>query len=583
MKEVEENFRVQKIQGLKNLAVFSDEAHHVYGNIGDKIKRTRDVLNNISSEGDIKCVINTTGTPYNGKNMLQETIFWYGLTKGIEDKILKNIEVVDYNLSREDEASVVNNVMKDFFQTYKHTKTKDGAMAKIAFYFKDEKHLQENKIYIQNALMEIKEDLNTVLVNTQQSSKEELIEFANINNPASTKRVLLLIKKAMEGFDCPSLFATAVIRVDSSSSNFILQSSTRCLRNIDGENITAKIYLSTSTREILDKELQANFGITIRDLGNAKPATVQREIVVKNQNIAPIKITTKIETFRQARLNVDDIKFETFNMLDRTVEKMTHDIDLQNGGIGYAKTHKEIEVVNRHGIINVAHRFATKYNIDYFKIYDKLKNAFNEGFIQSYHIKELEKQIEKLLITTSGEEREEVLTKYFIRKEGFQINANGELFAVVNVRADKQYLLTKEGIDWHYTPYIFDSEPEKEFLDKILARLTDPQTKEDIENIYFTGGLTHPSQTDIWFDWNDNGNMRKYYPDFIIRKKNGDYVVIEIKSNEYKQNEKVRAKKKAVQQFENKNGSQMIKYEIIYVEKDKVEDTRITNIIDLLK
>ena len=44
--ELESNHRLQKITSLPNLGVFSDEAHHTYGNEMDKeLKRVRETVN----------------------------------------------------------------------------------------------------------------------------------------------------------------------------------------------------------------------------------------------------------------------------------------------------------------------------------------------------------------------------------------------------------------------------------------------------------------------------------------------------------------------------------------------------------
>ena len=105
-----------------------------------------------------------------------------------------------------------------------------------------------------------------ILQNTEKSSKEELEEFNAINHPSAEKRVILLIKKGTEGWNCPSLFATALIRELSSSDNFVLQSSTRCLRQVVGNQKPARIYLEKRNQEILDKQLVENFGTSLSQL-----------------------------------------------------------------------------------------------------------------------------------------------------------------------------------------------------------------------------------------------------------------------------------------------------------------------------
>ena len=53
------------------------------------------------------------------------------------------------------------------------------------------------------------ESTTQILVNTQKSSPQEIDEFNQLNNPDSQKRIILLIGKGTEGWNCPSLFACA--------------------------------------------------------------------------------------------------------------------------------------------------------------------------------------------------------------------------------------------------------------------------------------------------------------------------------------------------------------------------------------
>ncbi len=73
-KELQANLRLQKIVSLPNLGVFSDEAHHTYGNTLDQLKRVRETINYIHEQTPIVTVINTTGTPYYKKWHLKEVL-----------------------------------------------------------------------------------------------------------------------------------------------------------------------------------------------------------------------------------------------------------------------------------------------------------------------------------------------------------------------------------------------------------------------------------------------------------------------------------------------------------------------------
>lgn len=89
---------------------------------------------------------------------------------------------------------------------------------------------------------------------------------------------------------------------------------------------------------------------------------------------------------------------------------------------------------------------------------------------------------------------------------------------------------------FHSDPYAFDSNPEKSFLELVLEELhIDPS---DVDDVYFTGGLTDPARTDFFVEYKDEkGKWRRYTPDFVLRRKpapgaapgSGRAVIVEIK------------------------------------------------------
>jgi len=81
---------------------------------------------------------------------------------------------------------------------------------------------------------------------------------------------------------------------------------------------------------------------------------------------------------------------------------------------------------------------------------------------------------------------------------------------------------------FHYTPYNFDSNPEKSFFEQLLDHLNLHPT--EVEDLYFTGALTDPEKTDFSVEYKgDDGRWHRYTPDFIIRRKDGKCLIVEIK------------------------------------------------------
>mgnify|MGYP001293810513 CR=1 FL=1 len=110
--EEEVNLRLQIIASLPQLAVFSDEGHHTYGpSLDTGLKKVRKTVDFLAETTSVICVINTTGTPYFKKQMLKDVIYWYSLSEGIKDGILKEVSgnIISYSSSTKP---------KDFIERY---------------------------------------------------------------------------------------------------------------------------------------------------------------------------------------------------------------------------------------------------------------------------------------------------------------------------------------------------------------------------------------------------------------------------------------------------------------------------------
>ena len=66
----------------------------------------------------------------------------------------------------------------------------------------------------------------------------------------------------------------------------------------------------------------------------------------------------------------------------------------------------------------------------------------------------------------------------------------------------------------------------------------------------------------------EDDNFHRYFPDFVIVKKTGEFYIVEIKSERDRNNESVKAKKKAVERLEKMQSNDRFKYHIIYTDTD---------------
>ncbi|MGH2734839.1 MAG: DEAD/DEAH box helicase family protein, partial [Actinomycetota bacterium] len=132
------NLRLQAIASLPHLAIFSDEAHHTYGqSLETGLKRVRQTVDYLADQTNVVCVVNTTGTPYYRRQPLKDVVVWYSLSEGIRDGILKDVagNIRAGEFAEDDVATYVGHVVRDFFADYGDVRLPSGAPAKLAMYF----------------------------------------------------------------------------------------------------------------------------------------------------------------------------------------------------------------------------------------------------------------------------------------------------------------------------------------------------------------------------------------------------------------------------------------------------------------
>ncbi len=292
------NLRLQAIASLPHLGIFSDEAHHTYGqSLATELKKVRRTVDYLAANTKVVSVVNTTGTPYFQRQPLRDVVIWYGLSQGIKENILKdvsgNIQAFDFG---DDVSAYVSHVVQDFFRDYGRLRLPNGAPARLALYFPQNDDLDALRPAIETALVAAGESPAVCLRNTSESTKDEVEAFNRLNDPSSPHRVVLLVNKGTEGWNCPSLFACALARRLRSSNNFVLQAATRCLRQVPGNLAKARIYLSQDNRAILDRQLQETYGESIADLQHATRERGAARLVLKKRSRPPVVLTRLVRT-----------------------------------------------------------------------------------------------------------------------------------------------------------------------------------------------------------------------------------------------------------------------------------------------
>ena len=606
-KEVLANIRLQKIASLPNLGVFSDEAHHTYGNVFDKLKRVRETINFIHEETPIVAVVNTTGTPYYRRQPLKEVLVWYGLGDGIKDGYLKSLEngICQYDIGEQKDEDVLDAIITDFFKSYGDVSLPNGERSKIAFYFKTQEHLEDSRQHIEKSMRKIGENISQVLVNTQQSSMEEENEFKKLNSPTSQKRVILLIGRGIEGWNCPSLFACALIKEQTSSNNYVLQAATRCLRQTPDNVYPARIFLDQANAQVLDRQLQDNFGTSLDrvsgEMGDKETVTLRilKPELPKLEIKRMVSRVVREDNVPERDISLTKPKSRQMPALFRRI--LTLDFGGPREILMRASATEELPTQRRtHSCYSIARKISSRYHLPILPTLKELMSLYSDGEIPDKDIYGLFRQIEDqqsnyrtvqeevteimALIRLQDEEGQEIFKK---DEEGFLIHRL-RLHRKAYEKMVQQDLFAQDGeyedkhdLSFHYAPYNFDSEPERSLFRQVLHALnTDPN---DVEAFLFTGGITDTNKTDFYFEYQgEDSRYHHYFPDFVIIKKTGEFYIVEVKAEGEKNNPTVVAKKKAVERVVGCQPDKF-KYNIVYAPATVVPSGGIDPIIDWVR
>ena len=542
------NQRFEKLRRLERLGIYVDEAHHAFGtnlakDVGAQednrqtslritIDRLADSLKKAGTQ--VVACYNYTGTPYVGHDVLPEVVYAFGLQDAINKEYLKKVNIHGYTNTKT--IDFVNQVIKEFWRENGGDNRHEGMLAKIAFFATTIDELQkELKPALEQALVQHGIPTSKILINVgdeKLTTSDDIREFNHLDTPDSEKQFILLVNKGREGWNCRSLFGVALFR-EPKSKIFVLQATMRCLRSIGVGQQTGHIYLSQENIQILKDELEQNFRVNIDDFRNA--GTKKKPYLVK---VVPPPVKIKLARIRK-----------TFELKNRSVPK---EIDLKMDKVElnrYIQTHtitddlRSFRITKEEKISNMAER----------REFSDIELVFE---ISRYlHIPCL--QVEKLLSRTRGGINNilehvnmfnDLLYDWIIPRifeELFEITSNDQkedyevelvkapLEGHYIVTASEDMVVTKNDVrtkaladkSFHLDTYCFDSMPERELFWSLIR-------DKRVDKIFFTGMLTH-GQSDFFVQYIDPDShaIRSYYPDFLLKREDGSYVIVEVKGD----------------------------------------------------
>lgn len=591
----EANRRLSAIASLPHLAVFSDEAHHTYGQeIGQRLKRVRQTVDYLHERSpNLICVVNTTGTPYFGRQPLKDVVIWYGLGQGIADGVLKEVagNIQSFAFRNDQAGDFVAHVVRDFFGEYKTVTLPDGAAGKLAIYFPQTEDLDELRPRVEIALTECGIPTTAVFAHTSKTGKDAEDAFNRLNDPASPHRVVLLVNKGTEGWNCPSLFATALARrLTSGGNNFVLQAASRCLRQVPGNDRPARIYLSADNRAILDRQLQETYGERIADLDRRLRETKKDRIhldvakadvpalIIRRPRATRERVTDPAGVLRLRRPSATRPSEMVGTIFDVGIQVSSRKVLRAVGEIVVEST---ADAIDRYA---AAVALAANTRLDVASVLDALTGAYRHDDVPVADLDGLEEQLELQTAMYRMVEIEEEVALRLIKLDGFEQERRPDgsvtYAADVSYPADRGDIvigperLIREnaaGYGFHYTPYNFDTHPEASYFEQLIRALNRDGAR--VTDVYFTGAVTSSAKTDLRFEYRRrDGKIGEYTPDFVVRCGDGRWLLVEVKRSAVADDDlegRNGRKAEAVRDLVRRNPS-ALEYDILFTDSDSV-------------
>lgn len=581
------NQRFSKLIRLKQLGVYVDEAHHVFGSklsedlmTSSKATSLRVTINELAANlakagSQVVACYNFTGTPYVGNRLLPEVVYSYGLREAIDNCYLKKTDPLAFANIKDNTLAFCRQSIKDFWTKIGQVRV-EGMLPKMAFFASTIDELQnELRPAVEKVLGELNIPISKILVNVGDdkiTTNDDLREFKNLDTPASDKQFILLVNKGKEGWNCRSLFSVAMHR-EPKSTVFVLQAAMRCLRQIGDIQHTAQLYLSEENVKILDAELQSNFNMTLDDMTAAgeKSKVAQVRIVPPRVSVK-IKKVKKLFNLKNKKL-ADHVDFKLREVdLEKYKITISHrDMFDSSEIVGREQDITQLKEKRKFSALTLVAEISRYLNLSPLLIRDILASS-TEGLVKltasvnEYNellydeiIPKLFHEIYEIEEFDKADEIEVELVKDPV--EGYySVKYKNDLIASLESTEFAQWKDKSFNVD----NYCFDSVPEYEMFVNLLE-------DRRLQKVWFTGMLTH-GQTEFLINYIDpiSGGVRSYYPDFLVQKNDGSYVIIEVKGDNMIDDEVVLAKKAYANQMANASN---MEYMII-------KGTEARNIID---
>lgn len=563
------NQRFEKLRRLEQLGIYVDEAHHAFGNqlakdmgikkLKTSLRTTVDLLaKSLEAAGThVVACYNYTGTPYVGKEVLPEVVYAYGLQEAINKEYLKKVSLHGYTTTRDTEF--VRLAIDNFLQETNGIQA-EGMLPKLAFFAATIEELQQQlRPAVEKELAKHDIPTDRILVNVgdpKLTSNDDIREFNRLDSPKSEKQFILLVNKGREGWNCRSLFGVGLFR-EPKSKIFVLQATMRCLRQVGDIQHTGQVYLSHSNLDILNDELQQNFRISAEQFQGSGTDKERVEVHVvpppRKIKLRRIHRQFKLKDKHPAKglsLELEKADTDQYKLLHYRQEGLSAS-DAAKKALGPSEDLSYLREQRTFSEITLVGEIARYLNKPCLMIQGTLAtteegtakileyvNEYNE-LLYDWIIPRLFHAMYEITPEEKTEEYEVELIK--VPTQGYyEVSADKDKILRMN---DTRLKGLPTDRSFHLDTYCFDSAPEQDLFWRLLR-------DQKIKEVYFTGMLTH-GQTDFYIQYIDpeSHTVRSYYPDFLFRKEDDSYVIVEVKGEHKMDDPVVKAKQEFAAQI----------------------------------
>lgn len=596
------------IGSVPHLAIFVDEVHHV----ADGDIKLRRVIDKWTENQNFKYMLGFSGTPFletadkisvseelEMKNQnLSNVVCHYALVDAVAN-FLKNPIVKHENADLE---TIIDNGVRDFFKLYKDTVYQNETCAKQAIYCPNIKTLEE-KVYPQVANLVAEYGLapNTAILKFYSDSngkyklpKEAQVEFDSLDSEISKVRIVLLVGIGKEGWDCRSLTSVVLPMKGSCAQNKVMQTSCRCLREVDSNEETALIWLNNQNAKVLNDQLKKFQETDIDELNKKKKkekVVVQRYSRINTVALPPIEYMQFSVTYTPKKEAPKTHELLTEEQL--LVKRNTRFVHSSTGFSGQetisihefennkvADFKSWLYEIERESFCTLCHSNLLQFELELQDIFSKItiekdgQRFFNDEYAQQRirskirqafapvctdEVTEKTELREAKLMWISPEDLERPLEvsasaiyypdaerTSWIMEEDMKtkqidkiIEEHPEMEEIL--KSTKPNLFPERNFTYHYLPYHFDSNLERNyFADQLIALLKGDSFKDLHLEVYFNGDDTisdfgiecYKQVCGVW------QRIQHYYPDFLMLQRGSDgkarrVLIIETKGKVY--------------------------------------------------